>query len=615
MYKKNKQNFKFIFFDIIALYISFYISLLLRYGGNIPTFFKFNPPIDIIILLIIKILVFSLTGLYRHLWKYASIDEMFQIVFSVITANLITYTYIYLAKSYNYRNISIQVAIIDLLIIGASRLFIRVLHKMKNKKKIKKSEKRILLIGAGAAGVIMLREIRNNENVLGEVIGFIDDDIEKQEKNINGIKVLGNRTDIKRICKEEEVDLIIVTMPSVALKEVREILHICKETDANVKMLPSISDLIYGDIELSQIRDVKIEDLLGREEINLELSKLSDFLKGKRVMVTGGGGSIGSELCRQIARYNPESLLILDIYENNAYEIQNELLRDFSSLNLKTYIASIRDETRLDKIFEREKPQVIFHAAAHKHVPLMEFNPQEAIKNNVFGTFNTARVACRHNVEKFVLISTDKAVNPTNVMGATKRVCEMIVQSLNTKSKTDFVAVRFGNVLGSNGSVIPLFKKQIESGGPVTVTDERINRFFMTIPEACQLVLEAGSMAHGGEIFVLDMGEPVKIIDLAKDLIKLSGLEPNVDIDIEIIGLRPGEKLYEEILINPDDMNKTKNDKIYIEKSQVVDYSDLCMQLDKLKNCVKTQDKELIKKTLSEVVPTYKIDKEKVELI
>lgn len=398
-----------------------------------------------------------------------------------------------------------------------------------------------MIIGAGDAAALVIREFRNHVQLRSEPVAIIDDNKNKHGKIINGVKVVGGREDILEAAEKYNVDEIVIAIPSASRKDISDIIEICKQTRCKLKILPGYYELIDGKVSIKKIRDVDISDVLGREEIKTDLGQISSYIANKSVMVTGGGGSIGSELCRQIAAYGPKELIIFDIYENSAYDIQNELKRTYSNLNLKVLIGSIRDKDRLEEILKEEKPDVIFHAAAHKHVPLMEDSPKEAIKNNIFGTLNLAQLSDKYGVEKFVMISTDKAVNPTNIMGATKRVCEMIIQSLNANSSTEYVAVRFGNVLGSNGSVIPLFKKQIEEGGPVTVTHEDIIRYFMTIPEAVQLVIQAGAMANGGEIFILDMGEPVKIMDLAKDLIRLSGFEPDVDIPIKVTGLRPGK--------------------------------------------------------------------------
>lgn len=426
-------------------------------------------------------------------------------------------------------------------------------------------------------------------------------------KTIAGVKVLGNNYDIGSIVHKFNVNEIIIATPTADPTTLRMIISECKRTAAKVRIVPGIRELIDGQVSLSKIRDVEIEDLLGRETVNLNIREVVSYLEGKIIMVTGGGGSIGSELCRQIARFNPGKLIILDNYENNAYEIQNELINDYENkLNLDVIIASVRDRDDVFSIIEVYHPDVIFHAAAHKHVPLMERSPWEAIKNNVFGTKNVAEAAHEFGVDRFVMVSTDKAVNPTNIMGASKRICEMIIQGLARQSKTKFTAVRFGNVLGSNGSVVPLFKKQIKEGGPVTVTHKEIIRYFMTIPEAAQLVIQSGAIAKGGEIFVLDMGQPVKIFDLAVDLIKLSGLKLNEDIEIEIIGLRPGEKLYEELLMDEEGLKETCFEKIRVGKPGDIDYTLLKKSLEELRPFLKSSNRKALINMVKNIVPTYK---------
>ena len=435
---------------------------------------------------------------------------------------------------------------------------------------------------------------------------MIDDNAAKHGKYIRGIKIMGGREDICRLAYELKIDEIIVAMPSVSQAEVKEVLNICQETNCKLKVLPGLYQMIKGEVSVSKLRKVEIEDLLGREPIKIQLDKIMEYVSDKVVLVTGGGGSIGSELCRQIAAHAPRRLIIVDIYENNAYEIQQELKYNYPKLDLVVLIASVRNTHRIESIFKTYQPDIVYHAAAHKHVPLMEDSPNEAIKNNVFGTYKTAKAADKYGTKRFVLISTDKAVNPTNIMGASKRICEMIIQTMNNCSKTDFVAVRFGNVLGSNGSVIPLFKKQIEQGGPVTVTHPDIIRYFMTIPEAVSLVLQAGALAKGGEIFVLDMGEPVKIVDLAKNLIRLSGFRPYEDIDIEFTGLRPGEKLYEELLMSEEGLQETENRLIHIGKPIEMDEKRFLKQLEELQK-IANEDSAGIRKKVQEIVPTYVI--------
>lgn len=475
------------------------------------------------------------------------------------------------------------------------------------KRKIKKQK--TLLIGAGEAALELLHDIKRQTNCTLSICCIIDDDAVKWDKEICGIPVVGGRDKIIQTVMEYQIEYIIFGIPSASADQRKDILEICNKTGCKLKMLPSLYQLVNPDVNISLVRDVHIEDLLGREQSKIDLNKITTYLEQKTVMVTGGGGSIGSELCRQIAKAKPRKLIIFDIYENNAYEIQQELIRNNPCLDLEVVIGSVRSLERLESVIEQFRPDIIYHAAAHKHVPLMENSPHEAIKNNVFGTYNVALAAIRYNCERVVLISTDKAVNPTNIMGASKRLCEMIIQVMNQKSSTDFVAVRFGNVLGSNGSVIPLFRKQIEEGGPVTVTHPDIIRFFMTIPEAVSLVLEAGADAQGGEIFVLDMGAPVRILDMAENLIRLSGYIPGVDIKIEFIGLRPGEKLYEEILLDQENLRKTSNRRIYITQPLIIDVDKFEEELSELKNIAYDEGSD-IKKAVHKIIPEYQIYQE-----
>jgi len=467
--------------------------------------------------------------------------------------------------------------------------------------------KDILIVGAGQAGGLIINDIINNTTFKYKIVGIIDDNSEKIGQTIFNYTVLGGRKDIYRICDKENVDEIIIAIPSLERESLAELIEICNKTSCSVKVLPNIDQLIdANEISYNKTKKIEIEDLLARDPIVLNDREIASDLEGETILVTGGGGSIGSELCRQIARYNPRKIVVLDIYENNAYDLQNELMEKYSWVDISVVIASIRDKKRIEEVIEHYKPRIIFHAAAHKHVPLMEHNPCEAIKNNIFGTYNVAVAANKFGVEKFVMISTDKAVNPTNVMGATKRFCEMIIQSLQPVSKTEYVAVRFGNVLGSNGSVVPLFKRQIENGGPITVTHKDITRYFMTIPEAAQLVLQASYYANGGEIFVLDMGKPIKIYDLAYNMIKLSGHKPGVDIKIEITGLRPGEKLYEELLIrDPETSKKTSNSRIFIEESTFSDLDAIEASFELFEKAIENNDYGKIRQVLQKYVPTY----------
>lgn len=465
---------------------------------------------------------------------------------------------------------------------------------------------RVLIIGAGCAGEMVVKELEKNPQLNKRAVAIIDDDITKIGDQVSGVDIVGTRNNILKIVKLYKIDEIIFSIANISKKGKKEIIDICKNTNCKIKTIPGIYEIIDGKVDIKQVRDVDIEDLLGREPIEVDFNLMGSYIQDSTILVTGAGGSIGSELCRQIANIRPKKLIMLDNYENNLYSIQQELIRKYGeSLEIIAVVASIREQKRMEKIFNKYKPEVVFHAAAHKHVPLMESSPGEAIKNNIFGTLNVAMLSSKYNVKRFLLISTDKAVNPTNIMGATKRAAEMIIQSLNDQSRTEFVAVRFGNVLGSNGSVIPLFKKQIEEGGPVTVTHPNIIRYFMTIEEAVGLVIQAGGMARGGEIFVLDMGEQVKILDLAKNLIRLSGFEPDVDIKIVFTGLRPGEKLYEELLMSEEGLLDTKHKKIFIGRPIDFDKNDLQKYLGELYHIVMEEDDELIEQAMRKLVPTF----------
>jgi len=581
-------------------------ALYIRFEGQIPQEYLSIFLNTFLFVSMIKISVFYMAGLYKSLWRYASIDELMQIFFVTIISSLSSYIYTNIVDMVPPRSVFIISWLITFGLIGSSRLSYRLARRIKNKTIIKfKKTSNVMIIGAGMAGSTVIKELLTHEGMNATPVLVIDDDKAKYRSSIHGVPVKGDRTKIVELAEKYEIDEIIVAMPASDKKDLIDILNTCKTTKCKLKKLPGIYELINGQVSIKNVRDVSIEDLLGREEVMLNTEEVSGYLKDEVVLVTGGGGSIGSELCRQIARYNPKQLIILDAYENNAYDIQNELNYTYKDeLNLKVLIASVRDMKRMEQIFETYKPGVVFHAAAHKHVPLMEENPGEAIKNNVRGTLNVAQCADKHGVKKFVLISTDKAVNPTNIMGATKRITEMIIQSINKTSKTEFTAVRFGNVLGSNGSVIPIFKKQIAQGGPVTVTHPEITRFFMTIPEASRLVIQAGAMAKGGEIFILNMGESVKISDLAKDIIRLSGFEPDVDIKIEYTGLRPGEKLYEELLLDEEGIQATKHDKIYVAKPLDLSFSEVLFVVKSLENYM--HDDVLLRQCLMNVVPTFR---------
>ncbi|MBI9014132.1 MAG: polysaccharide biosynthesis protein [Clostridiales bacterium] len=606
--KKKMKRYYLMLFDILAITISMLLALVLRFGMNIPTidlYFCFEIAL---VVFLIKIFVYHSFSLYDSLWEYASIEELMQVVFAVLLSSAVTIFYMFTQSNPLPLGVLANALMLELIIVGGVRFSYRVLRRYKNHRSLTKQkfDRNLLIIGAGATAGMISKEIMNRPETYGYLKGFIDDDEAIQGKSLSGVKVLGNRYDIYSVAKKYSIDEIILAIPTVDKKARIEILEECTRTGCNLKIVPGITEIIDGKVTMNQIRDVEIEDLLGRDEVALEMGKIKGYIENRVVLVTGGGGSIGSELCRQIARYSPSQLIILDIYENNAYDIQNELLKEYPSLNLIALIASVRDRENIEDIFKKYTPEVVFHAAAHKHVPLMETAPREAILNNCFGTLNLARAANKYNTDRFVMISTDKAVNPTNVMGASKRICEMIIQSYAEISDTKFTGVRFGNVLGSNGSVIPLFKKQIETGGPVTVTHKEIIRYFMTIPEASQLVLQSGAYAKGGEIFILDMGEPVKIYNLAEDLIRLSGLEPHEDIEIKITGLRPGEKLYEELLMQEEGMTKTPHEKIFIGKPMFADFKVLMNMLDNLKSVIDRKDETVLREQIKIMVPSYR---------
>ncbi len=603
------RNRHFIIMDILIILISYIVSVFLVYNKSVVFDTLLKGQVTILLSLFTFISVLMIYGIYTVMWIHAGTKDYLRLIRACIVSDVI----LALIDVFVLKQVSIKVELFMLVISNAlflsSRMTVRGLYDLYSCESKSKNQKRLLIIGAGNAAAIMLKDLTRNKKLNYNVVGFIDDDENKKNASINGVRILGNRHSIRRIVAEKKVDEILIAIPSAPALERKRIIEICNKTKCRVKILPSIDQSIDSNLQ-STVRNVEIEDLLARDPISLDNTEISNYITDRTILVTGGGGSIGSELCRQIMKFNPKKLVVLDIYENNAYDLQMELNRKYPNNKPDVVIASVRDCDRLEKIFEQYNPYIVFHAAAHKHVPLMEDSPGEAVKNNVFGTLNVAKCADKYNVKRFVMISTDKAVNPTNIMGATKRMCEMIIQLMQRKSKTEFVAVRFGNVLGSNGSVIPLFKKQIEQGGPVTVTDKRITRYFMTIPEAAQLVLQAASYAKGGEIFVLDMGEPVKIYDLALNLIKLSGYTPNVDMNIEICGLRPGEKLYEELLMDEEGLKNTSHKKIFIGQPINIDDEWFTQMLDKLYSISQTDDPEGIKNMVSEIVPTYVRNKE-----
>ena len=597
--------------DTFLLNACVYLSLIMRFDVGIvsiePQYIS-NYVENMLPYTIISLLVFWGFRLYHSLWQYASIAEVYRIAEACITVEIVHYVCNRIAGNMLPRSCYFNAAIYLIIAICASRFMYRMIRTVLNKYRNIKTSNNVMIIGAGEATNVIMREIQSSSYLANSNIAcIIDDDRRKVGKYIRGVKVIGTRDKIKEAAKLYDIDEIIFAIPSASNEVKRDILNICKETDCTLKILPGVYQMVDGEINVNSIRNVDVLDLLGRDPIEVDIESIMGYVKDKVIMVTGGGGSIGSELCRQLVSHKPKQLIIFDIYENNAYDIQQELKINYPDANVVTLIGSIRNVSRLESVFAQYKPDIVYHAAAHKHVPLMEVSPDEAVKNNVVGTWNVAKMADKYGVKKFVMISTDKAVNPTNVMGATKRICEMIVQTYNEISKTDFVAVRFGNVLGSNGSVIPLFKKQIEAGGPVTVTHPDIIRYFMTIPEAVSLVLQAGAYAKGGEIFILDMGEPVKIDDLAKNLIRLSGYTLGVDMEIKYTGLRPGEKLYEELLMKEEGLQETDNKLIHIGKPIEFDKENFFDNLEKLKEEAYSETGN-IREYLKKVVDTYHPD-------
>lgn len=602
--------FALVLFDIMSIIVASFAALYVRFDFS----FKAIPQHYLVMFeeiipynLVVTLVFFVVWKLYRSVWRYASATELVNIVFATTCAAVAQIVLCYAMKIRMPRSYyAIYWFLLSILTCGIrfSYRILRIINTKRVSLAGKTDSRNVMLIGAGAAANAILKEIEVSQYINLRVKCIIDDHEGCHGKLLRGVPIVGGRDKIQDAVLQYGIDEIIYAIPSSTTKTKKEILDICKETGCKLLTLPGMYQLINGDVSVAKLKEVEIEDLLGREPIQINTEEVLGYVSGKVIMVTGGGGSIGSELCRQIAGHKPKQLIIVDIYENNAYAIQQELIRKYPDLDLVVLIASVRNTKRIETIFEQYRPNIVYHAAAHKHVPLMEDSPNEAIKNNVMGTYKTAVAADKYGTEKFVLISTDKAVNPTNVMGASKRICEMIIQMMNQKSKTNFVAVRFGNVLGSNGSVIPLFKQQIAEGGPVTVTDPNIIRYFMTIPEAVSLVLQAGAYARGGEIFVLDMGEPMKILDLAINLIKLSGYKPYEDIDIKFTGLRPGEKMYEELLMDEEGLKKTANKMIFIGKPIDFDTEVFEKQLEQLIVEAKEETGD-IRGMIKEIVPTY----------
>lgn len=596
--------------DVVIVALAAVSALWIRYDFSflsIDRGFLTNAVMMLPFDIVSTILIFWFCKLYQSVWRYASANELIKVTVAVIIEGVLQLAVflvfnIRVPRSY-YLFYTVLLGI-GATVVRFSYRMLRILRARNLSMKYGDKRKNIMIVGAGSAGNSILKEIETSSYLTMQVKCLIDDNKGCQGKSMRGIPIVGGRETIPGAVETYDIDEIIIAIPSAPRSEIKKIVEICKETGCKIQMVPGIYQLINGDVSISQLREVDIEDLLGREPVKINVDEIIGYIKGKTVLITGGGGSIGSELCRQLAAHNPKRLVIVDIYENNAYDIQQELKQKYPKLDLVVLIASVRNEERIDQIFAEYRPEIVYHAAAHKHVPLMEDSPGEAIKNNVFGTLKTAKAADKYGAEKFVLVSTDKAVNPTNIMGASKRMCEMVVQMMNERSKTDYVAVRFGNVLGSNGSVIPLFKKQIMAGGPVTVTDPNIIRYFMTIPEAVSLILQAGAYAKGGEIFVLDMGEPVRIKDLAENLIKLSGFRVGEDIEIVYTGLRPGEKMYEELLMAEEGLKDTANTLIHIGKPLEFDRSEFEQKLPELYE-ISEEHPEAVKKAVSEIVKTY----------
>ena len=603
-----------VIFDIMTVCIASIAPLLIRFDMHykeIPNIYLSSAWDFMMINIIITLLVFYFFRLYHSLWAFAGTAEAQNTVAACFLCAALDFVGLQILHYPIPRSYYFMYAMVLTAITICGRFSYRILRGIKHKQQNKKNGTKVMVIGAGEAANTVIKEIVNSNFSTMTIKCIIDDNKLKWGSFIQGIKIVGGRDKIVEYAAFYGIDEIIIAIPSASRATMKQLVEICQETNCKLRTLPGIYQLVNGEVNVSKLRDVDVEDLLGRDPIKVDLDSILNYVKDKVILVTGGGGSIGSELCRQIAGHQPKQLIIVDIYENNAYEIQQELKHKYPYLDLVVLIASVRNTNRMNSIMAKYHPDIIYHAAAHKHVPLMEDSPNEAIKNNVFGTWKTAQAAVQNGVKKFVMISTDKAVNPTNIMGASKRICEMIIQTYNRHYDTEFVAVRFGNVLGSNGSVIPLFKKQIMEGGPVTVTHPDIIRYFMTIPEAVSLVLQAGVYARGGEIFVLDMGEPVKILDLAKNLIRLSGYKVDEDIKIEFTGLRPGEKLYEELLMNEEGLTDTENKLIHIGKPIEFDESRFFVQLNELKKAVESECSD-VRPLIQEIVPTY-IPRKKTE--
>ena len=596
-----RDKFKLILIDAIILGIVPILALLLRFEGTIPVkeFVTFRSCLPWMVLL--NLVIFYFYGMYHRIWHYARMRDLVAIIGAVTLSQAAVFIITVMLSLEVSRSVLILNWLLSIGAIGASRLMFKINLDLVTESKGEKEN--LLIVGAGDAGAMLVRELEQNDNATTRIIGFVDDDEKKQKGRLAGFPILGTINELSDVVKKNKIDEIVIAIPSADGDTIRHIDLQCRNTGVKVRIMPSIYEMVSDEVSMGEMREIQLEDLLRRDPIHLDFAKITNYIAGKTVLITGAGGSIGSEISRQISRVGAREIILLGRGENSIYEIHQELKRKFPEQIYHTVIANITDKDRMARIFKRFQPQVVFHAAAHKHVPLMEIQPDEAIRNNVFGTKNVAELADLNHAEIFVLISTDKAVNPTSVMGATKRTAELVLQEINQHSKTKFVTVRFGNVLGSRGSVVPLFEKQIAAGGPVTVTHKDMTRFFMTIPEAVQLVLQAGSQAEGGEVFVFDMGKPVKIKDMAEDLIRLHGLTPGKDIKIIYTGLRPGEKLYEELLTSEEGTTSTKHKKIFKAQIQPLDELDLQQSLQTLKE---TTDKQVILKTLKHMIPTYK---------
>lgn len=601
--------------DTLFIGLSVLLAYMLRFDLDIPREFMNTLPYSISLFIVFCLFFFHINKLYKRVWEYASVGDLI----SILRSGLLGAVTVYVIHTFIVHPVLPSVIIPrSIYIIGIMSIFLSVSGSRfmwrlirDNYAKIQPYHKRALIIGAGKAGIVVVKELKQSKSDMYPV-AFIDDNYAKHNMEVMGVPVVGGRQDIPSVVEALKIEHIIIALPSVTRTEVTQIINICKETGCQIKIIPKVNDLINGNISVNMIREVRIEDLLGREPVSVDLNGISGYVQNKVILVSGAGGSIGSELCRQLAPYVPSKIILIGHGENSIYDIELQLRKLYPDLQLEPVIADVQEKQRLDSIFEEYKPQVVFHAAAHKHVPMMEKNPIEAVRNNILGTYNLALCSHENHVERFVMISTDKAVNPTNVMGASKRAAEMVVQSLSTQSSTIYSAVRFGNVLGSRGSVVPLFKRQIEEGGPVTVTDPEMIRYFMTIPEAVQLVIQAGALAEGGEIFILDMGQPVKIADLAKDLIRLSGLEPDKDIKIIYTGIRPGEKLFEELLTSEEGALATKHDRIYVSKPERIPFELIYTHLTRFRKLIDKKGKsdEEIKEMLRNLVPSYKLKEE-----